>query len=116
MSKSNLPNLFFKNELKSSNTILQFYISAFSDTDRSGFLIPLPDGRVQCLQCGKQISNIKNGKRHLRMVHQSNAPSMCKICKKFFKNKQTIDTHMRQSHGITPSMMNNAIQIPFDQN
>ena len=88
--------------------------SAYVDDDSEKILAPLEDGKVVCLKCGKQLSNVPSGKRHYLATHRANTPSVCEICKKVFKNKLTAESHMRRTHGISTAMMNNAISIPIE--
>ncbi len=80
--------------------------------DFAGLLIRLPEGKVACSTCGKQLSNITNGRRHFASAHQWNQPATCKICQKSFKNPQTRDSHLRQTHHVSPAMIKNAVRIP----
>jgi uncharacterized C2H2 Zn-finger protein len=77
------------------------------DDDEPLGLVQLEDayGRVKCLACGKILSNIRCGKRHYATLHQFLPQSKCKICKKLYKNDQTVVQHMLKSHGITRAMM-----------
>ena len=78
-----------------------------------GLLVPMPDGKVACLQCGKRLSNLNNGRRHFASAHQLNQPAKCNVCQHIFKNSQTRDSHLRQKHGLSPAMIKNAVKMPM---
>jgi len=73
----------------------------------------MPDGKVACLQCGKRLSNLNNGRRHFASAHQLNQPAKCNVCQHVFKNSQTRDSHLRQKHGLSPAMIKNAVKMPM---
>ena len=73
----------------------------------------MPDGKVACLQCGKRLSNLNNGRRHFASAHQLNQPAKCNVCQHIFKNSQTRDSHLRQKHGLSPAMIKNAVKMPM---
>ena len=75
-------------------------------------LAPLPDGKVKCLKCGKILSKMGNAKRHYAFTHQPNKPAKCHICQAVFKNAEYRDNHQRNNHGVTPSMIRNAVPPP----
>ena len=79
----------------------------------TGLLVPMPDGKVACLQCGKRLSNLNNGRRHFASAHQLNQPAKCNVCNHIFKNSQTRDSHLRQKHGLSPAMIKNAVKMPM---
>jgi len=52
-----------------------------------------------CLLCGKQSSQLVNGKRHVKFVHmKANEEVGCPICQKKFSRKQVMDRHMKSMH------------------
>ena len=54
-----------------------------------------------CLACqgGNFKSNRKDTiKRHLRMVHTERQDVKCPHCNNFYKNENTLKTHIRRSH------------------
>ena len=72
----------------------------------------MPDGRVTCLICGKELATVQSGTRHYALKHQDNQPANCQICKKEFKNKLYRDDHYRKTHGISSTAMKNTIKPP----
>ena len=84
--------------------------------DTAGLLAPLESGKVACLTCGKTISSMQNAKRHFKLTHQLNQAVKCRLCKAVFKNHTSRDTHQRKIHGLTPSMLRNAVRVPNDPN
>ena len=75
-------------------------------------LAQLPDGRVTCLVCGKELGSLRSGNRHYALAHQVNQPAKCQICKKEFKNKLYRDDHYRKKHNLSSTIMKNTIKPP----
>ena len=67
------------------------------DGENSGFL-PLPNGKVQCLECQKILSKMGNAKSHFQMVHDE-VNVNCQVCKQSFKNAWYRDRHIKTNHG-----------------
>ena len=72
----------------------------------------MPDGRVTCLICGKELATVQSGTRHYALKHQDNQPANCQICKKEFKNKLYRDDHYRKTHKLSATVMKNTIKPP----
>ena len=70
-----------------------------ANEDNSGFLI-LPDGKVQCPNCQKCLSNMKIAKAHYKQVHDD-VKVDCQLCKQSFKNAFYRDRHIKTNHGIS---------------
>ena len=78
-------------------------------------LIMMKEGGVMCIKCGKVLSAINSGRRHVRETHRPNQRAQCQICKRFYKNERQRNNHLNSAHGITPKQMKNVIKIPHDQ-
>ena len=72
----------------------------------------LEDGRIKCLQCGKNFSSQSNANRHYKLNHQSTVQVGCPICKKVFRNKIYQENHLRNIHSISVSEMKHVIKPP----
>ena len=74
-------------------------------------LVPMADGSVQCLTCGKTLSSMPSAKRHYNLVHEKNPENRvsCPICSRTFAAESYVDDHMRRSHGITKKMLKNRV-------
>jgi len=73
-------------------------------------LVPMSDGSVQCLTCGKTLSSMPSAKRHYNLVHEKNMERVsCQICPRTFAAESYVDDHMRRSHGITKKMLKNRV-------
>ena len=70
------------------------------DKDNSGFL-SLPNGKIQCPNCQKSLSNMGNARIHNQQVHDQ-VKVDCQLCKKSFKNAWYRDRHIKANHGISP--------------
>jgi len=76
------------------------YLQLTTDADNAQYWL--------CLLCGKQSSQMNNGKRHVRFVHMKASEEVgCSICHKKFSRKQHLDRHMKNMHsehyGVEPS-------------
>jgi len=60
-----------------------------------------------CLLCEKQVPRKDNAKRHVKLVHMSEAGGgqswVCEICNKSYKTDLSLDTHKRSVHGVYKS-------------
>ena len=55
-----------------------------------------------CELCGKSYGAAHVLKDHAcKLLPQTNIPTLCPICQKFFKNAVTQNSHMKQKHNIT---------------
>ena len=75
----------------------------------------LEEGGVMCITCGKYLSSIGIGNRHVRETHRPNQKAQCKICKRFYKNERQRNDHYKTSHGVTARQMRNLIKVPDQQ-
>ena len=75
-------------------------------------LAKLSNGRVQCLQCGKELASLRSGNRHFALAHQVNTPAQCQICKQSFKNQLYRDDHYRKTHKLSATVMKNTVKPP----
>ena len=113
IKKKNFSTALFLPVLTSTGTPYAGYETQNEASDE--LLVQLSDGKVACLKCGKHLSSIHSAKRHFISVHQQNEQAQCRVCQKTFKNIQTRDSHSRQAHGVTNSMLKNAIRMPSQQ-
>ena len=68
--------------------------------------------RVLCAQCNKVLGSMYSAKRHYISRHQKNQKARCQICRKVYKNTASRYAHMVQFHGLSATMMKNAIPMP----
>ena len=92
----------------------EFLIFKFIGLDDPGIigLVPMEDGSVRCLTCGKSVSTMRSARRHYHLVHSTNKEDRqlcCQICHKTFAVESYLDDHMRRTHKITKSMMKNRV-------
>ena len=80
--------------------------------DGAAGLAKLSNGRVQCLQCGKELASLRSGNRHFALAHQVNTPAQCQICKQSFKNQLYRDDHYRKTHKLSATVMKNTVKPP----
>ena len=57
---------------------------------------------VMCIQCGRILSTIHSGRRHIKETHQPNEQAQCGICKKIYKNERQRNNHYYTAHGVSP--------------
>ena len=72
----------------------------------------LDNGGVMCITCGKSLSSIGVGNRHVRETHRPNQKAQCRICKKFYKNERQLNNHYKSVHGISGREMKNVVKVP----
>ena len=75
-------------------------------------LVVLDNGGVMCITCGKTLSSIGVGNRHVRETHRPNQKAQCRICKKFYKNERQLNNHYKSVHGISGREMKNVVKVP----
>ncbi|XP_067642134.1 zinc finger protein 782-like [Eurosta solidaginis] len=61
-----------------------------------------PDGRIPCAQCDKTYSRHQDLENHERSTHLKEKPHHCKICDKYFQNKQSFRIHNYRHSGKKP--------------
>ena len=66
-------------------------------------------GKWQCLKCMKAFFDKSTASRHYNNKHQFNVPEICQFCKKQFKNKNSLHTHQRDSHGLSQKDLKNRV-------
>ena len=79
--------------------------------DEDGLVI-LDEGGVMCITCGKVLSTVTNGNRHVREKHRPNQRAQCRICKKDFKHYRVLDNHYKINHGVSAKQMKNLVRVP----
>ena len=78
----------------------------FSADDFTGdCFIECEGNTIQCVPCGKVLSDYKSAKRHYITTHLPAKSATCHICSKTYKNDQTVKAHMRGEHGISQKMI-----------
>ena len=82
------------------------------DAQEQADLIPIEGDKILCLKCNKTLASMKSAKQHFNLSHQTNQKAYCQICHKVFKNTHSRNVHMKQTHGVSASMMKNAITMP----
>ena len=85
------------------------------DDHEQATLVPLEGDKVLCVLCNKTLASMFSAKRHINISHQTNQKARCQICQKIFKNTYSRNAHMKQMHGVSASMMKNAITLPTSQ-
>ena len=59
-----------------------------------------PSGRAECRVCEKDFSSKGVAKRHIISVHHNAHMNLqCKLCPAVLKNKNSLGSHMRKTHG-----------------
>ena len=81
------------------------------EEDGDAGLVQIGSGGYMCLKCGKVLSTLSNGRRHVRESHHFNQTSQCRICKKVLKNERQRNDHYRNAHGVTANQMKNTIKV-----
>ena len=72
-----------------------------------------PDGRVECLQCGKLFSRMDKAKNHAIKTHEPDQAIKCPLCQNYYaKNKIDWNEHVKKVHQMTAMDMKN-IQIVY---
>ena len=72
-----------------------------------------PDGKVECLQCGKLFSRMDKAKNHAIKTHEPDQAIECPLCKNYYaKNKIDWNEHVKKVHQMSPMDMKN-IQIVY---
>ena len=84
------------------------------DDHEQAALVPMEGGKVLCLKCNKTLAHMGSAMRHFRSSHQQNQRVRCQICHKVFKNLNSKNTHVMRIHGVSATMMKNAIHLPSD--
>ena len=62
--------------------------------------ITLPNGRGQCLTCGKEFFSYSVARRHFINSHAGGRRSKCHLCGKEYKNVDVLKMHLRAVHNI----------------
>ena len=70
--------------------------------------ILLPNGRYQCLVCGKDYSTQTTLNRHYKEIHLGQFGEMlnCDLCGYKSKRPRNFRTHLKNKHNYTNEMMN----------
>lgn len=55
--------------------------------------------QFQCSECGRSFVVKSQCRRHVKNVH-STQKELCPICQKYMKNKTTLKSHLRGTHGV----------------
>ena len=72
-----------------------------------------PDGRVECLQCGKNFSRMDKAKNHAIKTHEPDQAIECPLCNNYYaKNKIDWNEHVKKVHHMSAMDMKN-IQIVY---
>ena len=86
-------------------------------------LVVLDQGGVMCITCGKVLTTVSTGNRHVREKHRPNQQAQCRICKQSYKNDRVLGNHYKMAHGVSAKQMKNYIRVPdtsqntsFDEN
>ena len=72
----------------------------------------LDNGGVMCLTCGKTLSTLSIGNRHVRESHRPTQKAICRICQKIYKNGRVLNEHYKTNHGVSARQMRNVIKVP----
>ena len=73
----------------------------------------LDNGGVMCLTCGKTLSTLSIGNRHVRESHRPTQKAICRIpCQKIYKNGRVLNEHYKTTHGVSARQMRNVIKVP----
>ena len=87
-----------------------FKFVGFDDPGLVG-LVPMEDGMVRCLTCGKSLASMPSARRHYNLVHANNKDDRisCQMCHRTFAAESYVDDHMRRVHGISKKMLKNRV-------
>jgi uncharacterized protein with PIN domain len=87
-----------------------FKFVGFDDPGLVG-LVPMEDGMVRCLTCGKSLASMPSARRHYSLVHANNKDDRisCQMCHRTFAAESYVDDHMRRVHGISKKMLKNRV-------
>lgn len=69
-------------------------------------------GGVMCLTCGKTLSTLSIGNRHVRESHRPTQKAICRICQRIYKNGRVLNEHYKTTHGVSAKQMRNVIKVP----
>ena len=75
-------------------------------------LVPIEGDKILCLKCNKSLGSMQAAKKHFNLIHETNQRAFCQICQKVFKNSHSRNVHIKRHHGVSASMMKNAITMP----
>ena len=77
-------------------------------------LVMMEDGGVTCINCGKILSTMGSGRRHIREKHRYNQRAQCIMCKREYKNWRCLQEHLSTVHGVSAKQLQNVIRVPHD--
>ena len=82
------------------------------DTQEQADLVPIDGDKILCLKCNKTLATMQSAKQHFNLRHQTQQTAYCPVCQKAFKNTHSRNVHIKRHHGVSSSMMKNAITMP----
>ena len=82
--------------------------------DDDGLIMMKDGGGVMCINCGKTLSTLGSGRRHIREKHRYNQRAQCIMCKREYKNMRCLQEHLSTTHGVSAKQLQNVIRVPHD--
>lgn len=79
------------------------------DLETEEGIVPIGDGKMQCLKCFMTFGHLSSAKRHYRNRHMVQEPFPCRFCKRILKNIESLNEHIRTIHGISKKQLKNRI-------
>ena len=104
----------YKIDLYKYHTTLGYYETeeVNLDVQDQADLVPIEGDKILCLKCNKTLANMQSAKQHFNLRHQTQETAYCQVCQKAFKNTHSRNVHIKRHHGVTSSMMKNAVTMP----
>ena len=78
-------------------------------TEEEGIAPKGDTGQWGCLKCRKVFARKYVASRHYISHHMVTAPETCSFCKKMYKNKNSLTSHLRIAHGIKQIDLQNRV-------
>ena len=93
---------------------LNFLFAFYLGNDDDGLIMMKDGGGVMCINCGKTLSTLGSGRRHIREKHRYNQRAQCIMCKREYKNMRCLQEHLSTTHGVSAKQLQNVIRVPHD--
>ena len=87
-------------------------VNAYEDFEELGIVPKGNAGQWGCLKCGKVYPRKHGAMRHYVSRHMVTEKETCRICKRHYKNLDSVQQHMRIAHGLKQSDLKHRIVPP----